>query len=103
MLGKHDILNICAVFLLSAINQGLNIFTLSIFRYNGRNKPQLSLYDVHQKPCGATIAVHSRMNGYQTKMSFEAQTIAGLIYLPLESFINVASFITNHLEQVQAD
>lgn len=76
MLGKHDILNNRAVFLLSAINQGLNIFTLSIFRYNRRDKTQLSLYDVHQKPCAASIAVHPRMNGYQTKMSFEAQTIA---------------------------
>ena len=59
-----------AVFLLTAINQSLDIFTLSIFRYNGRDKSQLSLYDVHQKLCGAPITIHPRINGYQTKMNF---------------------------------
>ena len=75
MMTEHNVLHDCGIVILSAVNQRLDIFPLVFFSYNRRNKPQLSLNHIHYKSGRPAIAVNPRMNGYQTEMSFETQTI----------------------------
>lgn len=65
------------IFLLTGANEGLDVFSLILFQYDGGQHVVFHLQEVHEQATGTTIAVCPRVNGDEFEVSPEAEVVDG--------------------------